>query len=336
MRIQYMSGLLMDQSDENGFRLWLLSKDFSRKTKQKTLYQLGKFLREKKAINLDTASEWILQLLEDDVPRSTINGYIQAFKRWCRYKGEDWAFEFHKYKEERHIPQSFSIEEIKLFLSVHTSWDVFWQICILYGGRTASENLTLTIDQIDLGRQRILFQKTKTRKARSVPLFWWHVPILEQYTKTLHSRFLFASPRTGKPFTEATYMKDFRKRMAKVGITRPLRPYDFRGTAITRWLRKSKLVLFDVMRLVGHQNPNTTLLYYSDADDDELREGMETDQLVREMLPAQQQFNQTKEEYKKILVNEKIVSRSVSETDDELTITIKKKDLVEKQTPFFL
>lgn len=337
-----MLGFLVSETivDQKGFYLHLVNKGLSEGTILRTKYRLKKVLRSKGAITQETTSEWIAELFEKGSPKTTINQYLKSLRHWCRYTNEDWITNFPFYKEEKTVPLTFSNKELKDFLAlkpprkankeIFNQWTLFWTVCAYTGARTG-EILSLKVTDVDFGKKCLIIQHTKTGEGRMIPL----LPHVEQQLRShigkIETKYLFPrrSNQRGKiidaPYTNSAYLLDFKMRLNRLGIKRPLTPYNFRHTAITRWLTDSKLNLFEVKRLVGHKKTSTTERYYSFGGYDKLIALMKTDPLVYSSLNRDEQFHLIKDAIKMVEVSDKHFEKEVRETDDEIILKIKKK-----------
>lgn len=314
----------MDQSIKREFELHLISHGLSRKTTYLTISRIQKFLRSYSEVNKTNATSWLVDLFNSNGTKATAKQYVLVFRRWCQFVNEDWAYELKTYRDERKIPQTFSNEEVIQFLDIHTSnkWDTFWTLCAYTGCRTG-EIKDLTIEQVDIGKKCIILQHTKTNEPRIVPLLPNVLEIVSKYIETLNTQQLFPSPKKDIPMSHNAYIKDFKIRLKQLNIKRPLTPYNFRHTAITRWLNDSNMNIFEVKRVVGHKKTSTTERYYSYGGFDKVLKMMKTDPLVRDTLSTMEQFEQIKKEVKEISVNADKFEREISENGTEITLKVK-------------
>ena len=343
-----MSGLRVTETKylelKKPFRSYLISARLEITTVDQTIMRISKIVREKQGVSADIAVEWINERFEQGAEKTTLNQYIKSLRHWCRFRNESWAKEIRFYDEDEKIPEIFSNQEIEAILelpplpiqnkTIYKTWTFFWLLCAHTGARM-SEIRTLTVGQADFGRHCIVLQKTKTGRARTIPLIPHVEFLLHEYIQTLETQHLFPARRgqnqvrmgrvIDRPCTSRAYLKEFRQRCERLGIQRPVKPKNFRHTAITRWLTESKLNLFEVKRLAGQRKTSTTEKYYQYARSNQLIEMMKTDSLVRHLLPQDEQFTQLVQDYKGVFVNDKLFVREIHETKDKFLISVEKK-----------
>ena len=231
-----------------------------------------------------------------------MNKYILALRHWCKWQGLEWYTEFRQYKEIERHKNALSNEEIERFLAVpkaswqreadYQKWQLFFHICI-FSGLRMGEVRQLTVSQIDIGQSLIHLpgNKTKSRRSRTPSLTSNVIPLLESYMPYLEGVYLF--PQKGRPdvpMSTTPYHDEFDRRIQAIQIKRECVPYDLRHTAITYWLKKLKMNIFDVKKQAGHSSSKTTEKYYEYGDQDEITQQMNDDPRVQKNITPEEKL----------------------------------------------
>ncbi len=125
----------------------------------------------------------------------------------------------------------------------------------LQTGMRKGEILNLQWNNIDFEYGFIELLKTKTGKARKIPISDKLMEILKNQEK--ESDYVFINPETGLPYVDIK--KSFNKAKEEAGI-KDFRFHDLRHTVATRLVEKG-IDLLVVMDILGHTNIETTMRY---------------------------------------------------------------------------
>ncbi len=129
-------------------------------------------------------------------------------------------------------------------------------LLILTGARKR-EVLDAQWDQFDLQRQIWRIPKTKAGKARHVPLSDGALQVLSQVPRKDDSRYVFANPKTGKPYVSIFCSWD----TARIQAGLPdVRIHDLRHS-FASFLVNNGRSLYEVQKLLGHTQIKTTQRY---------------------------------------------------------------------------
>lgn len=291
----------MDESLNLEFHYFLTGKNLSQSTIHNTHIYVKHLLYASPSFEETIVKRFFAEKLMCGNSPASINKYIQATKLYCEFKGLSWGEGIKRLKEKPGPKSTLSEQEVESFLSLpqedfetdshYLKYQLFWALIIWTGSRTG-EVRTLTVEQVDFGRSMVIYPKTKSR-PREVPLVDPLIQPLKNHISTLESHYLFPSQNDlNKPMVEGSYRKDFKRRLDKLGIKRRITSYNLRHTAITRWLKKLKINIFEVKRLAGHSRTSTTEQYYELGDMDELRNELNQDPLIRKKLDPQALISQ--------------------------------------------
>lgn len=199
-----------------------------------------------------------------DVSPSSYNKYVKALKHYCRFQGVE-VFPFLKNLKEKPKERILlTDQEMKDLLTLEyrhgRKYNVFWAV-LMYTGARPGEVCGLRSEHIDVAAGVIYFHKTKTT-ARKVPITSPLQDILYPYIKTLSTDWLF--PNTyfpDQPLVCSAYMRDWKRRLASLGIQKRVQPYSLRHSFLTGTLGAGANLL-DIQDVVGHTDANVTKLYY--------------------------------------------------------------------------
>jgi integrase len=128
-------------------------------------------------------------------------------------------------------------------------------------GLRKREQLNLRRDQVDFPRNVVIAARTKGRKNREIPTDILNPDVRTVLLELCHGRkpddFVFANPKTGKPFTDIK--RSFHTACRMVGIQN-LWWHDLRATFCTR-LALAGYEALTIMTLMGHKDLKTTMRY---------------------------------------------------------------------------
>lgn len=264
------SGFVMD-SILGSYSIFLKRKGLANRTIDQHRRRLTILLSNCRPWSEETFNSFIATKLET-LSASAINKYCQTAKHYCELANINFSEgTFKRIAEDPKGRVTFSDDEIEAFLSlppaanesekVHQKWKVFWSLLAFEGSRPG-EILKLTSSCVDIAAGALIFPKTKTGTGRTVKISPVIMDLVANYVKNLESKYLFCSAfDNSKPMSENAYLTDFRQRLERLGIKKPVVPYSFRHSLATRLLENDAL-LFTVQDILGHSSPNTTRIYY--------------------------------------------------------------------------
>lgn len=210
-------------------------------------------------MNSATIQKFVVQKLKT-CTHNTVNVYLKAIKLYGHFTQNEELKHLKLLKKNCTSKATFSVDELKAFLHVscHSNregcdYSLFFALVALTSMRLG-EVASLTSDCFSFSEGLIYLSKTKTNQPRRVPI---PPPLTKSLQKLCNKRgrlFLTNAQEWGSAF---------HSRLKILGINRRnLTPYSLRHTAITLLLQEPNVTLFDAMKLAGHTNPNTTLVYY--------------------------------------------------------------------------
>lgn len=218
------------------------------------------------------------------VSRSTANKDIAAIKKMFSFALEVGAIEQHPlirfptFRVQETALRLPTVEEFHTLVDAMEDPAIRALVAVL--GETAirkSEALDLTWDRVDLRQYKILVEKTKGKKVRSIPLSEFAVERLRQVLRFIHQPYVFcyqagqwAGKRIRRPY------KQFHKAAAVIGLDW-ISFHTLRHFRATQWLRHG-VDIRTVKDTLGHSSIATTVRYLKHIEthaDKVLREAQE-------------------------------------------------------------
>lgn len=130
-------------------------------------------------------------------------------------------------------------------------------ICALQTGMRKSEILNLQWQQVDFQKGFIEILRTKSGKARKIPISSKFKITLKEIFKKANGIYVFVNPTTNKPYVDIK--KAFKSLIERAEIA-DFRFHDLRHTVATRMV-ESGVDLLVVQEILGHANIQTTMRY---------------------------------------------------------------------------
>ncbi|KAF0279165.1 tyrosine-type recombinase/integrase [Spiribacter aquaticus] len=128
---------------------------------------------------------------------------------------------------------------------------------LLLTGARRNEVLHARWQDIDFNSRQWLIPKTKSARTRYIPLSDAALRLIEQVPRVEGCEYIFANPKTGKPFVQIWYPWDTARKRAGLD---DLRIHDLRHSYAS-FLVNAGRSLYEVQHLLGHARPVTTQRY---------------------------------------------------------------------------
>jgi len=165
-------------------------------------------------------------------------------------------------KRERALPVVLDREEVKSLFSVTKNLKHRAILMLIYSsGLRVSEAAHLKVSDIDSKRMVLRIRQGKGKKDRYSILSTVALEALREYWREYRPKeWLFPSRFPGKPLTERSIQRVFKKAKALAGITKPASINTLRHTFATHLL-EAGTDLHHIQLLLGHKSPKTTAIY---------------------------------------------------------------------------
>lgn len=213
----------------------------------------------------EEAQAWLLDYSEDhDWSESTINKWGQTFNKLNDCLKWGWNENIHKIKENHQQREVLSLDETLRFYDMHTTdmYDMIIKLSITTGARP-SEILTLKRHEIDLSRDIITLNHTKTKQNRNLFIQSFLKDELVAYLsknqfQTDMPVFPYYKDHT-KSISVRSLEIEYKKRLEMLNISKKITPYCARHSYLTRMAASVNSLI--LKELAGHTNINTTEKY---------------------------------------------------------------------------
>ena len=165
-------------------------------------------------------------------------------------------------KRERDLPVVLDREEVEALFSVTRNVKHRAILMLIYSsGLRVSEAAHLKISDIDSKRMVLRIRRSKGKKDRYSILSTVALEALREYWQEYRPKeWLFPSRFPGKPLTERSIQRVFKKARTLAGITKPASINTLRHTFATHLL-EAGTDLHHIQLLLGHKSPKTTTIY---------------------------------------------------------------------------
>jgi integrase len=247
------------------FELFLTRKGLHPTTRGNYLVAMQAFAAQYPTFTLEHVDRFILHKIRT-ISSAGVNKYVKTFRKYFEFIGMDPPDTLRCLKEKPKSRIILSDEEIQQLIECDpppSTYGAFWA-CLAFTGARPMEIAHLTREDVDLQNNVIYIHESKTGESRKVPILAALREYIFDYISTSQTRLLF--PLAHKKGVEvclshAAYMKDWKKRLKEIGITRRVQPYSLRHSFITDTLGNGAN-LFEIGEMVGQKNSETTKRYY--------------------------------------------------------------------------
>jgi integrase/recombinase XerD len=165
-------------------------------------------------------------------------------------------------KRERNLPVVLDREEVEALFSVTRNVKHRAILMLIYSsGLRVSEAARLKVSDIDSKRMVIRIRRGKGKKDRYSILSHVALEALREYWREYRPKeWLFPSRFPGKPLTERSIQRTFKKAKALASIKKSVSINTLRHTFATHLL-EAGTDLHHIQLLLGHKSPKTTTIY---------------------------------------------------------------------------
>ena len=202
--------------------------------------------------------------LTEGVSRARINRNLMVLKKMFSL-AVDWGYlKENPAKRVKRFPENslkeriLTREEEKSLLSACASHLQQVVLVALNTGMRRSEILSLRWDQVDLGKETIRVERTKSGRPRFIPINSLLLSVLDTLRRQNgQSEFVFPDSKTEKPIKN---VKTSFKAACKKAQIKGLRFHDLRHTAASRMV-EAGIDLVTVSKILGHSTIQMTMRY---------------------------------------------------------------------------
>jgi integrase/recombinase XerD len=260
----------------------LVLKAYSPSTIKTYLNEIAVFL---KAIKQHPADEFTVERLKNylqychetlKLTENTLHSRMNALKFYYEQvlNKEKFFWEVPRPKKQLQLPRFFNQDEITAIIKAAGNIKHKTMLMLSYSsGLRVSEVVTIKTKDIDSKRMCILIKQAKGKKDRMVTLSPVLLIMLREYWKTSKPSkdgYLFQGQYKDEPYSSRSLQLVLAAAKKKAGILKPGSIHALRHSFATHLLDKGTDVTM-IMKLLGHNDINTTLRYLHVTNRDMLR-----------------------------------------------------------------
>ncbi len=254
----------------DAFESYLSSRRYSKRSIRQYIDAVRTFLSFFKDLEVEeiTSRDYIRfnneYILKNNFSLSYQNQMISAIKIFFRSAtGNDIkAMEIGRPRRSMHLPEVFSLSEIKILITSIKNIKHKTAIALIYAcGLRRSELINLQIGDIDSRKHILKIRAGKGNKDRIVPLPWNMILMLRGYYKEYRPvKWLFEGYIAGEQYSSTSLREAFMKGMKAAGIDRPLTLHSLRHSYATHLLEGGTDLRY-IQVVLGHKSSRTTEIY---------------------------------------------------------------------------
>ena len=255
-------GILKDQMISN-----MKLRGYSEKTIKSyaSCVQTFSYYFKKSPLNIvkEEICEFFLHLRNAHKSDSTIHIYYESIKHF--YKMHNQLAKLPKISFLRisnKIPIVLSEAEVQKILKQCTSLKYKTIITIIYSaGLRISEATNLKLSDIDFARKTIFIRNSKNKKDRYTILANTTITLLKQYLTVYNpANYIFYANDIYNRISNDCIQKYFKKHILKCGFDSSIHIHTLRHCFATHLLENGTSIFY-IMKLLGHSNIQTTMIY---------------------------------------------------------------------------
>lgn len=159
------------------------------------------------------------------------------------------------------LPTVLSLEEVIRLLQVTKNLKHRFILALIYSsGLRIGELLNLKVKDIDIERKEVFIRNGKGRKDRVVILAESVLPLLYNYLQTYRPQHFLIEGLEMSRYSSSSVRKFLKKSAQLAKITKRITPHTLRHSFATHLLENG-VDLRCIQELLGHQKPETTMIY---------------------------------------------------------------------------
>ncbi len=207
------------------------------------------------------------QVARKGVNPSSVNNYLQKTREAFNILKREGVLSENVFNEIKRIFNAFNesyYAQFRSYVLLHTLLDTLGRV---------DETLHLKKQDIDFDKRSVIFQNTKSKKFRIVPIPKKTARLLQELIvdndNLFNSEYIFLT-NDGKRLRPSTFRAHSEKILKNVGINKRVHPNIFRHSDSGFFLRQSGNICV-LQQLLGHSNLVTTASVYSHVLDQTVR-----------------------------------------------------------------
>jgi len=246
----------------------LTIRKYSRSTIHSYMYYNSELLKHSGKIPEQIVQEDITFFLfstitEKNLTASTVQIILNALKfNYGQLLKREFIYEITGPRRDKKLPVVLSKNEINSIIESISNLKHKTIIMLIYSaGLRLNEAITITKSSIDMDRGVINVKSGKGRKDRTTLLSETFCMILKTYLDAYHpDKWLFEGQEKGAHIAGRSVQNIFQRAVLKAGIEKPVTVHTLRHSFATHLLEQGIDIRY-IQELLGHQSPNTTMIY---------------------------------------------------------------------------
>lgn len=163
--------------------------------------------------------------------------------------------------KDRKLPTVLSLAEVLKLLQVTKNLKHRFILALIYSsGLRIGELLNLKVKDIDVERKEVFIRSGKGRKDRVVILAESILPLLYNYLQTYRPQHFLIEGLEMSSYSSSSVRKFLKKSVKLAKISKRITPHTLRHSFATHLLENG-VSLRHIQELLGHQKPETTMIY---------------------------------------------------------------------------
>jgi len=246
----------------------LTVRKYSRNTIKSYLHYNSELLKHskkipEKIIQEDITSYLFTAITGKGLAASTVQAILNALKFYYgQILKKDFIYEINGPKRDKKLPVVLSKNEVFSILnSIDNLKHKTIMMLIYSAGLRLNEAITIKKSDIDTDRGVINIKSGKGRKDRTTLLSKTFSNLLKIYLDVYNpEKWLFAGQEKGSHISSRSVQNVFQRAVLKTEIDKPVTVHSLRHSFATHLLEQGIDIRY-IQELLGHQNPNTTMIY---------------------------------------------------------------------------
>ncbi len=246
----------------------LTVRKYSLRTIKSYLYYNSELLKHSAKTPEEIVQDDITSYLYNTITEKSLStSTVQVINNALRfYYGEvlkrNFIYEIQHPKKDKKLPAVLSKGEVSAILLNTSNLKHRTILTLIYSaGLRLNEAITMRIDDIDIDRSIITVRKGKGRKDRTTLLSNRFRDLMQEYISSYKpDKWLFEGQDRSTHIAARSVQNVFSRAITKAGITKDVSVHTLRHSFATHLLEQGTDIRF-IQELLGHQSPNTTMIY---------------------------------------------------------------------------